>query len=628
MKRLLLFSLALGIVVVGFSQQRATVPREMRQQAIKNQRNTDQVTNYRPFENPTYKYGALIPAETEVGTTFYDRQTNSTNQNRLYLFDDGSLGATWILGVENPGFNDRGSGYNYFDGDEWGNYPQERIESDRSGWPSYTPWGENGEIIFAHIAGGNDIGLLINKRSEKGQGDWTETFYQGPTGAEGLVWPRAIADGVDNSIIHLLAVTRPEANGGTMYAGLDGALLYSRTTDGGETWEVENLLMDELSSQYFSHFNGDTYDWATPKNNTLAFVVGDSFTEMFLMKSTDGGDTWNKTLIWDHPYPGWNYEVTDTFFCTDGSLDVELDANGMAHVVFGVNYTYSDGVDTYWYAYVDGVGYWNETMPAFSNDFNALSPYGDPGTELIEDYNLIGWTQDVDGDSLITYIGETLDDVGKYYVGCSSMVQLVMGDQNQLYVFFSSITETYDNEIQNYRHLWSRVSTDGGLSWGPFTDLSGSLIHIFDEFVFPSCADNTAGNSIFLVCQIDNEPGMAVAGDEDPFGENRMVVMEVFKDEITGVGETRVNHANFEVFQNYPNPSNGLTSIRVDVDQDYLLGLKIHNLMGQMVYEIQPEIVYNRIHVWEINTSKYKSGIYFYSVTAGNNQITKKMIVD
>ncbi|MCD4731904.1 MAG: T9SS type A sorting domain-containing protein [Bacteroidales bacterium] len=628
MKRLLLFSLALGIVVVGFSQQRATVPREMRQQAIKNQRNTDQVTNYRPFENPTYKYGALIPAETEVGTTFYDRQTNSTNQNRLYLFDDGSLGATWILGVENPGFNDRGSGYNYFDGDEWGNYPQGRIESDRCGWPSYTPWGENGEIIFAHIAGGNDIGLLVNKRSEKGQEEWTETFYQGPTGAEGLVWPRAIADGVDNSIIHLLAVTRPEANGGTMYAGLDGALLYSRTTDGGESWEVENLLMDELSSQYFSHFNGDTYDWATPKNNTLAFVVGDSFTEMFLMKSTDGGNTWNKTLIWDHPYPGWNYEVTDTFFCTDGSLDVELDANGMAHVVFGVNYTYSDGVDTYWYAYVDGVGYWNETMPAFSNNFNALSPYGDPGTELIEDYNLIGWTQDVDGDSLITYIGETLDDVGKYYVGCSSMVQLVMGDQNQLYVFFSSITETYDNEIQNYRHLWSRVSTDGGLSWGPFTDLSGSLIHIFDEFVFPSCADNTAGNSIFLVCQVDNEPGMAVAGDLDPFGENRMVVMEVFKDEITGVGETQVNHANFEVFQNYPNPSNGLTSIRVDVDQDYLVGLKIHNLMGQLVYEIQPEIVYSRNHIWEINTSDFKPGIYFYSVSAGNNQITKKMIVD
>ena len=628
MKKLLSFSLAFIIVVIGFSQQRAFVPKEKRQQAFKNQRYSGQELESRPFENQTYKYGALIPEETQVGDGYYDRQTNSTNQNRLFLFDDGSMGASWIMGAAFPGFDDRGTGYNYFDGNDWDDYPQERIESDRCGWPSYVPWGENGEIIFAHIAGGNDDGLLINRRPEKGQDDWTETLYQGPSGAEGLVWPRAIADGVDNSITHLLAVTRPEANGGTIYAGMDGALLYSRTADGGLTWEVENLLMDEMSSQYFSGINGDTYDWATPKNNTLAFVVGDSFTEMFLMKSTDGGDTWNKTVIWEHPYPGWNYEVTDTFFCTDGSLDVELDASGMAHVVFGINYTYSDGVDTYWYAYVDGVGYWNETMPAFSDDFNALSPYEDPGTELIEDYNLIGWTQDVDGDGEITYFGETLDEVGKYYVGCSSMVQLVMGDQNQLYVFFSSITETFDNELQNYRHLWSRVSTDGGLSWGPFTDLSGDLIHIFDEFVYPSCADNTGENSIYLICQIDNEPGMAVAGDEDPFGENRVVVMEVFKDEITAIDENQGNQVNFEVFQNYPNPSNGLTSIRVDINKNYLIGLKIHNLMGQMVYEIPAENAYGKNHQWEINTSNFKPGVYFYSVTAGNNQITKKMIVD
>ena len=628
MKKLLLLSVATIFIIPLFGQKRVFPAKEFRNIAVKMERFADQTKNLNRFENPAYKSACLIPEENQTGVTWYDRQTNSTNQNRLYLYDDGTMGVTWIMGFNSPGFNDRGTGYNYFDGDNWDEYPLVRLESDRCGWPSYSPMGENGEIVFAHIAGGNDDGLLINKRPEKGQGEWSEILYQGPDGAEGLVWPRAIADGADNSIIHLLAVTRPEANGGTTYAGLDGALLYSRTTDGGETWEVENLLMDELSSQYFSHFNGDTYDWATPKNNTLAFVVGDSFTEMFLMKSTDGGDTWNKTVIWNHPYPGWNYEVTDTFFCTDGSLDVELDVNGMAHVVFGINLTYSDGVDTYWYPFVDGVGYWNETMPAFSNDFNALSPYGDPGSELIEDYNLIGWTQDVDGDSLITYIGETIDAVGRYYVGCSSMVQLVMGDQNQLYVFFSSITETFDNEIQNYRHLWSRVSTTGGTSWGHFTDLSNDLIHIFDEFVYPSCADNTEGNSIFLVCQIDNEPGMAVAGDLDPYAENRIVVMEVFKDEITGVAENRSNQVNFEVSQNYPNPSNGLTRINVSVDRDCLLGLKIHNLMGQLVYEIQPEMVYNKNHIWEIRIGEFKPGVYFYSVTAGSTTITKKMIVE
>ncbi len=122
---------------------------------------------------------------------------------------------------------------------------------------------------------------------------------------------------------------------------------------------------------------------------------------------------------------------------------------------------------TFWFPFVDGVGYWNETMPAFSNTFEALNPYGDPGSELVEDYNLIGWTQDVDGDGEITFIGTAIANLGRYYVGLSSMAQLVMGDQNQLYVIYSSLTETYENGLQNYRHLWSRVSTDGGLSWVP-----------------------------------------------------------------------------------------------------------------------------------------------------------------
>lgn len=375
-------------------------------------------------------------------------------------------------------------------------------------------------------------------------------------------------------------------------------------------------------------FNGDTYDWATPKNNTLAFVVGDPFYNCVLMKSTDGGDTWDKTLIWEHPYPMWFNEVTDTFFCMDGSYDLELDMNGMAHLVFGINRAHSDGNETFWFPYIDGVGYWNESMPAFSNNMEALSVYDDPGSEMIEDYNLIGWTQDVNSDGEITFIGDGLDHLGKYYVGLSSMVQLVMGDQNQLYVFFTSLTETYDNGSQNYRHLWSRVSTDGGLSWGPFTDLSDDLIHIFDEFAFPSCAENTESNSIYMICQIDSEPGMAVAGDEDLYSENNMVVMEIFKDEITGIEEKAVEKGFFEVYQNYPNPVNDFTRIKVELRQKAMLGLEVHNLMGQLVYEAKPAQTNAGVQIIHIDATALDSGVYFFTVNANGREITKKMIVE
>jgi hypothetical protein len=629
MKKLLLLSLALGLMASGYPQKRIAPSKSLKSIAIKKEVLSDLTAGEREMKSFPYKSTGFIPEETQVGDTWYDQQTNATNQNRIQLYDDGTIGVTWMIGYNPPGFTDRGTGYNYFDGNAWSEYPTTRIESQRTGWPSYIPLGESGEMVIAHISGGTDDGLLINERPEKGTGTWSETLFVGPSpGGESLVWPRATSTGVDNNTVHLLAVTRPVASGGTVYAGLDGALVYSRSTDGGQTWDIQNEIIEGLSSEFYTHFNGDSYDWVIPRGGTIAFVEGDPFNDCFLMKSNDGGTTWQKTMIWENPYPMWVNEVTDTFYCVDGSIDVELDMNGMAHVVFGINRAYSDGDGTFWFPFIDGVGYWNETMPAFSNTMDALNPYGDPGSELIENYNLIGWTQDVNGDGDITFIGTSLDNLGKYYVGLSSMPQLVMGDQNQLYVIFSSLTETYENGLQNYRHLWSRVSTDGGLSWGPFTDLSGDFIHLFDEFAFPSCADQTQENSIFLVCQIDNEPGMAVAGDEDPYGSNRMTIMEVFKDEITGLKETTLPIAAPEVFQNSPNPFSGMSRIRVDVHQRSILGLKVYNLVGQLVYERQACQVNSGTHFLNVDAGNFQPGVYFYTVFVNDKMITRKMVVE
>ncbi|MEZ5197146.1 MAG: hypothetical protein R2764_12285 [Bacteroidales bacterium] len=70
----------------------------------------------------------------------------------------------------------------------------------------------------------------------------------------------------------MLSVTRPTGNGGTVYAGLERILVYSRSSDGAETWEIDSEIIEGMGSDYYTMFNGDTYDWATPRNNTLAFA--------------------------------------------------------------------------------------------------------------------------------------------------------------------------------------------------------------------------------------------------------------------------------------------------------------------------------------------------------------------
>jgi len=50
-------------------------------------------------------------------------------------------------------------------------------------------------------------------------------------------------------------------------------------------------------------------------------------------------------------------------------------------------------------------------------------------------------------------------------------------------------------------------------------------------------------------------------------------------------------------------------------------------MMGQKVYDV-PAVTYGSgIHAFTFNTSTLANGVYFYTVTAGEEKITKKMIV-
>ena len=148
------------------------------------------------------------------------------------------------------------------------------------------------------------------------------------------------------------------------------------------------------------------YAFAEPKENYVAFVVGSFQSDLFLMKSADNGQTFQKTIIWDNPYdlvtPTFQ---TEQFFSVDGSVAVALDNSGMAHVVFGIVNAWFDFEEEQWAfnKFTDGVGYWNETMETFSSNLNALDPSCGPESELVQDVSLIGWSQDLNGNGMIEY---------------------------------------------------------------------------------------------------------------------------------------------------------------------------------------------------------------------------------
>ncbi len=623
MNRVLLLSAIMTLSVLTFAQTKTNVPKYVRNISVERVAPTTETMNLSHDVLPSTS-PQEVSEEAIIGTTYYDLQTNTSMQNRLYMYPDGTAAGVFTFGMDHPNFaNDRGTGYNYYDGTDWGPYPTEKIEDTRCGWPAYAPLGENGEIVVTH-SGNVDLGLLFNKRAEKGTGDWTQFTFQGPDGHD-LLWPRMTTGGVDHSVIHLLAITTPEGNGGTPYEGLDGAVLYSRSSDGGATWDIENLLFDELSSDIYSSWDGDTYE-IQAKGDVVAFLIGDSWRDLVLMKSTDGGETFEKTTIWDNLYKDWSTgTVTDTFYCADGAKSLTFDNNDMVHVAFGINRALSiDGTAQSWFPGVDGLGYWNENRPTFSDNKHSLDPYNHPDSELEDNYSLIGWTQDYNGNGEIEILW---DNIALYYIGISSQPQIHVDEQNKVFIGYSSVTETFDDGVQTFRHLWMRTSPDLGTTWGDFHHLTSDLIHIFDENVFPSIA-SYSDDAVYLTWQTDDQPGLAVRGDEDPYGENSIRFMKIYKADVVGVKETKSILSQTDVSQNFPNPFNENSTVIVNLSEKTDLSLEVINITGQKVYELKTRNGSIGANVLTIDGSNLTSGVYFYTVKAGDSSVTKKMIIE
>lgn len=445
---------------------------------------------------------------TQIGTTIYDLQSNASVDNRLILNSDGSMSAAWTYSATNgPAYTDRGTGYNYFNGTSWGTFPSARIESERVGWPSVVVTNSGKEVVITHSTA-SDV-LWQADRSTKGTGAWT----QGTSSNLNLIWPRAVIGGANNNTIHLIVVTAPVANDGSLYQGLDGALLYFRSTNGGSSWDIPGVVLPQLTSADWNGFSGDQYA-ITANGDEVAFAIFNSFQDVIMMRSSDNGDTWSKHIMVDFPIDKYqtddgididNDNIPDTVRTSDNSGAIILDDNNVAHAFFGemrrLDADLTDGQTSY-FPVTNGLKYWNENMPEDS-------PI------------IITGAQDINGDGGINIVGNSTAGVATYFLSLSSMPSVGKAANGDIYLSYSAHMENYDDGSQNYRHIYIMKSEDNGCSWSTPVDVTDLGVG-FEECVFGSMAP-TVDSKVHLIYQEDNFPGLAVRGDEDPDGTNEIV---------------------------------------------------------------------------------------------------------
>ncbi len=505
MKRFLLSASAALISFSGFSQaqNQAQVSPEIANKKISipvqmvanpNPQPPKEIKSY-----PTSGQRNLL--EVEIGTSTYDLQSNSAIQWRLINHENGTLSASWTYSNQNS-WATRGTGYNFFNGTSWGSAPTSEIETERTGWPSMMATSSGREVIVSHSTASSILRKV--ERNTIGSGTWAQA-NQDTLASQ--VWNRGQASG---NTLHVVCMTTPAANGGTVYNGMDGAFLYNRSTDGGISWDIIDYQIPGTDSSYFDGFDGDSYS-IDAKGNTVAVVVGGLGRGVQLFKSTNNGVSWTKTdvLLSDV----WFVEsatvidttLEDRLYTSDGNVNVIIDNDGMCHITYGTMYIanadVTDGLITY-YPGTNGIDYWNEDYPG---------PYGLTITGAL----------DLDNSGALE-----ITDWGQYrFAGLASQPKAGIASDGCIYLAYSAVQELLSNGSQNYRHTYVMRSCDGGCSWSEPIDVTGDPANAFSECVYASMA-RRVDDDVHMVYMSDNEPGIAVSGDEDPVVTNKIFYLK------------------------------------------------------------------------------------------------------
>ena len=90
--------------------------------------------------------------------------------------------------------------------------------------------------------------------------------------------------------------------------------------------------------------------------------------------------------------------------------------------------------------------------------------------------------------------------------------------------------------------------------------------------------------------------------------------------------------STYSLSQNYPNPFNPVTSISYEIPKESFLTISVYNLLGHkvvdLVSDMQP-VGYHNI-MWnstDMSGKSVSSGVYIYTITAGDYRAVKKMIL-
>lgn len=177
---------------------------------------------------------------------------------------------------------------------------------------------------------------------------------------------------------------------------------------------------------------------------------------------------------------------------------------------------------------------------------------------------------------------------------------------------------------------WSKCPSQGTSMESPVCFTEGTLYEKF--YYYPAGAEyaylNEDGNYTIPYIQGITPGEFASNGSAtaDPITVNFITGIEFEPICTVGLSEMNVS-TGIEVAQNSPNPFSTFTTININSTTVADVMVEVSNLMGQSVYTINAGTINGSMKV-NLPAADLQAGVYFYTVTVGNESVTKKMIVE
>jgi hypothetical protein len=676
MKRFLLSILAIGILFPAIAQNdlkmNNAIPLEGKQHVKKTpapvNNSTLPMSGIRSVVDQEYidPYIEVKSSYTKMGNlpiiNRYDMHTQGALYDMMYVHKDGFVGAVWTVSTENVtdvAERDIAYAYSRDNGQTWNEEIEYPVVGRHGYWPSYVPWGEDGELIMLRL-GNVDVshhdGLTIYRRAKKGEGDW-EVFDIPNIEGGRFVWHRCCVTGENNQYLHVVVCLTDVSN----YQGYTSSpLVYNRSSDGGKTWDFEWTVVPNLSGSTWAEdfYYAESASWAKPQGSNLALLcagLGDGAT---ILKSTNHGEpgSWTEIPVWDcsmdmHPGPD---QKVDTGYRSASGACVAFDNNGKLHAVMNSTYaspsTTQEGYYSYYYGFpsLSALVYWNEDRGVYTfDDMNQIIyqwAYNGFYWVWEEEDGYYGYFDKVSGEfndyviggpvPLLDEVGSEMED-GKWMynfkwvqaegtlewlkqiyngVGVWPYPQIIFDHTNRLHMVYLSLLDgASDGDYQRY-HVFHTSTKDEFKTYSSHTDLNNFMAIKNSEFSYLYLGGFTDVNKLLYMVQTDSKSGTYVSANDHGPTENDMYAFNV---DITNVNIDDAE--NFSVPMNvYPNPA----SNQVTVQFNGICNIELYNMVGQKIYSA--ENVYEKHN---ISIEGLTSGVYFVTVRDGKRMTTQKLIV-